>query len=1140
MPYIKTHSNYVLKKNHQTVSDGTIWERDITTIGGVNQFAKGQTPIYKSSNFIITVRNDRKVASQYNKTKWRGNELSGDTWTLQTISGLTSENEDDNDIKIVLKQDYYDFKDFAYYGSLSEMFRASINDVLTRFPGELYGTSSNSYYTSASTIDGERIEESILLGTSGQTYLDNPFYIDLHSLTKPMEGKVIKFFANDGYQNYDVIYSGDTTQYSIKEWKSEVNGPFCIGKKFATITISVEGKNDIVIEAWGGDNNSIVYLSDNAVGVHIRPKEKYIKQFYNECDNFEKLLLNPKTTPKYKASFSVIKENDYGYYREIEDFVFPTSFGDYNIDALAYGFNDYTMRLAEIGELYDSAFTDNLYRSMTHEAIKNFDWTYTREFDQGDEEEYVHGGEKIQKALRIFAREFDEILSYINNIKNVNKLTYDDRNNIPNYFLTDEVSNKGWDVVMVYPYALTETYADENGEKQIVQAYDKQEQLDNQHNGYFFTREFAQDSNKVVNPYRKGLLDYPNGYFVTCVSGETATKENTPYSGRVEDDAIEYYYMSASANQSTYYEEESGRILNRNKSYSNERPYTYMEANNEFLKRLAINSPYIWRHKGTLEGVEMILGMFGLKSKRWVERGGKGPWDYEIVEYSSLTERIEDKWDNVHQMHRIDWINSTKIITYDTRSTSNYSKYGSDNNYVSYQGLPISYRDINGTRYLYPHFYSSSEIDGNPYFQMDGGWLSKTLENKKGNDKGRYNFQFDVDDNIAYTCHVPSGYTDASGNVIDNHPLYKETIRNIRRVDNIHDLLATPSNSIADGTIYYVSNIEKDVAVVDNEVFTINYEYDNGKTLSYISLKKGDDYIKIGDNKFFTDTIIVYDNEGKETSYNISLQPIGYEVKAYILENTTNKPQFICKADIEGVYTIDSFLILKDEATSTSTNYFIIDDAFYSQRLADKNGRNGWRRLEETDPSYIRINTIANYYGGNNPHNGNMVYDNGHEYFTYFKRLFKHASDNDLFDERCYDSFYTVLDDEISEIGFKGLIGDNEYIKQYDTKLIEDSKIHYFGSYYKTKDDGILETISKYNINDNSKMIGGTPYKGNNIDEITDQVVNNKRLTIKFNLHNEWHTNQGQCEVKYIDSIVMNYITQMIPSTAIVDVQYVY
>ena len=152
----------------------------------------------------------------------------------------------------------------------------------------------------------------------------------------------------------------------------------------------------------------------------------------------------------------------------METFVFPKADeGGYNIDALSDRYNDYTIRLAEIGNYYDEYFTDNLWRSMTHESIKNFDWTYTREFTYGDETEYVQGGEKMQKALRIFAREFDEILSYINNIKNVGRVTYDERSNIPDYFLIDEVEKKGWDVCLVYPYDLEEYYIDSANTKSL-------------------------------------------------------------------------------------------------------------------------------------------------------------------------------------------------------------------------------------------------------------------------------------------------------------------------------------------------------------------------------------------------------------------------------------------------------------------------------------------------------------------------------------------------------------------------------------------------------------------------------------------------------------------------------------------------
>ena len=59
MDYIKSNSNYVIKKEHKHVGrSSTIYERDITTIGGVDQFSPGQVPVYKSGNFIITVNNE--------------------------------------------------------------------------------------------------------------------------------------------------------------------------------------------------------------------------------------------------------------------------------------------------------------------------------------------------------------------------------------------------------------------------------------------------------------------------------------------------------------------------------------------------------------------------------------------------------------------------------------------------------------------------------------------------------------------------------------------------------------------------------------------------------------------------------------------------------------------------------------------------------------------------------------------------------------------------------------------------------------------------------------------------------------------------------------------------------------------------
>jgi hypothetical protein len=246
-----------------------------------------------------------------------------------------------------------------------------------------------------------------------------------------------------------------------------------------------------------------------------------------------------------------------------------------------------------------------------------------------------------------------------------------------------------------------------------------------------------------------------------------------------------------------------------------------MDLNNEFLRRLKLNSRYLWRHKGTLEGIEMMLGMFGLRSKRWLCKndtcryseyhkgtcgnkacGTNAVPDYEIIEYTQFTSPIVDEWDDTKQMFGIDWINSTKTITYDYRSTSNYTLPGNMGAYYApYQGLPVAYGEEytesnKVKRKLYPKFNKEEQIDGNPYFQMDGGWLSKTIN-------GIQNFQFDVDD---YIVHIPveDNPRFESGFTFDNHKLYKETVRSIKRVEDLTELLSQPQSELYDGIICYV------------------------------------------------------------------------------------------------------------------------------------------------------------------------------------------------------------------------------------------------------------------------------------------------------------------------------------------------
>ena len=64
-------------------------------------------------------------------------------------------------------------------------------------------------------------------------------------------------------------------------------------------------------------------------------------------------------------------------------------------------------------------------------------------------------------------------------------------------------------------------------------------------------------------------------------------------------------------------------------------------------------------------------------------------------------------------------------------------------------------------------------------------------------------------------------------------------------------------------------------------------------------------------------------------------------------------------------------------------------------------------------------------------------------------------------------------------------------------------------------------------------------YDESKIDERTEQIVNTKRMEIEFFIkdHNEY-SKEWLEEVKYIDAVILPYLTQMIPSTVIWSVKY--
>ena len=1181
--YIKTHSNYILRTKHQNINGGEVFERDFTTIGGLNQFARGQQPIYDSNGFIITVNNEENQNRNLLTHDWAKNTLDNSyTWTLENLPQTVDTTEEN--IKPNLNSNQ--LKDFAYYGSAVELIKTSLVHIIDTFPAELYIPSEGVlvFYEDRTEleefehVDGSEVYSEYSnkpLGDDEYKYLvDNPFNINLLNqyLNETEIDNKLRYFANECYRNFEIIseehdFKKEITGFTVQMSAECINTKHLTpGQEVATITISTDGLT-MTLKAFASSKTDIVLLCDENLlsdNFHIRPKEEFYEEFRKNLTSFESLLLNEYSTPKYTATLAIENETDFGFLVNYENFTFPTTYGEYNIDVISPNYSNYVDKLYNSVKTYDENFCDNLFRSMTHEAITSLDNTISN--DDLDEI-MVMNGKKMKNIIRIIGREFDEIKSYIDGIKNVNKLTYNGENNVDDYFLTDLNEIKGWDLVNVYPYELTESsdsmspviYEFDGSTWQKDETNRKNQELSNcDEYGNKITRYFSPNITETIKPYSKERLVYKNGYYYNCSCEDTIGNENL----------FNIHYVASFLNKYTHYdmpqlsfdvkeakmgfnfpvridenddrdmfpdESSCGEDVYHNKiiDYNSEKVYTADDVNNLFMKNLRLNSDSILSRKGTIEGIEAVLSLFGFKSKRWwnslsfwqqynkvgelfscsgwrslmnaenFETFSKYCYDYEITEYTTFTTGIEDIFDSSKGFYKIDYYNSAKMIAYDTDNYRNGI-------YVPYQGLPITYKQVDTeTRILYPYFDKKQQYDGNLYYQQSGGWNKHSP------------FIFDNNDNI-----------------IANDSLFTETLRNVREVYDLQELFSFGSQNAENGVIAKVDRLSDEFVIIDNELFDLEIDA-NGNY--YFTLSVTSDGVQVG-NTLFENEITVSDvyNEDNLETYILGDDEIT-SIQVYI--DTVNGTKI--ENDEQ---TVSSILYFRNgyysndfnAEVSGATNYFVLNNSSNYDRL----GEDGWKQLLVTDSEYISLNTKVDYFKGNNPHYGYTKYDGGKDYIEHFAHLFKYPYENSLFDERMFEyspNAYNDALDEIYNIGFETLVSDADKCNNNYT-TIADSKIHFFGEQKGVKSNEIIPFSSITDIDeyqDLNEIVETFNPSYQTITDASEQIINLKRISLKFRLkNNSFYSKEGLEEYKFLESIVGNYLLQMIPSTVILDTSY--
>ena len=407
----KSKSFYSLKDIHTTTNKGLVYENDYVTILNNDDIYNEDIPLFSDSifKFRIGISDDSK--KRYVRDRWSKNDDGDITWTKEDIR----DNIISDESKIVLKPNYNSLKDFAYYGSAVAMVKAAINDIILHFPGGLY------YYD-------KKYAPKVLVNGKNYYVISNECKIDCWSkgITSVKEGDNPLRYLSYSYKDYGLNF----------EPEINITGD-CVDSIIGTIKIN----NSLFYIYKDAKSQNHLLSETNGKGVIIEPKKEIIKNFWDSLDDFEKILLNKETTPKYTAWFETPYKDETGFYYEKKAYTWPTIADSNTPDLTTSKFKGYIESLMSLAEFHDEYDSDNIWRMMTHESIKNLDWTFK---SNNDDMSDIDDG-KMKALIHVQGRLYDDIKRSIDNIKYNNNLSYNQINNVPDYFLSDVIENDGWD-----------------------------------------------------------------------------------------------------------------------------------------------------------------------------------------------------------------------------------------------------------------------------------------------------------------------------------------------------------------------------------------------------------------------------------------------------------------------------------------------------------------------------------------------------------------------------------------------------------------------------------------------------------------------------------------------------------------------
>jgi hypothetical protein len=311
-----------------------------------------------------------------------------------------------------------DLGSYVKYGSLKELLRVSIEDIIKDYPSSIFlnyqllnGSSVYSVYNY--NYDPNINESTFLIPV---TAIQNTFGLVINQGNEQIPQDNVLRNLNMSFTSYEVWRpenpSGDS---------NVILGFTGVSPTFSYIGLRVAGNPFPELSA----------STQTFAKYHLKPQPLFFNKFIKDLTALEKYIVADKTDQGYLMTFKkpILLDNG-GVSYSNQDIIWSTTDG-YNVDITGTKYEKLLQDLGDLGDEYDTFKTDLVTRFLVPQSLLVYDQTQD---------------EKMSKLLRVYGRNFDNLKVYIDAIANINTFTYDKKNNIPDTLVKNFAKTLGWKV----------------------------------------------------------------------------------------------------------------------------------------------------------------------------------------------------------------------------------------------------------------------------------------------------------------------------------------------------------------------------------------------------------------------------------------------------------------------------------------------------------------------------------------------------------------------------------------------------------------------------------------------------------------------------------------------------------------------